>query len=139
MEKIILDSNVWIGFLNKNDSIHKKSAILLERIFKERSKIILPYSVLSEVYTVLVYKNKAKEAFQFMEIALNHSQIELYFLSSEDFLEFLKFLKKRRNLLKQKLSLIDIELLFLSRFIFCSNLFSFDKDIEKTNKKLVEN
>lgn len=136
MGKIIFDSNVWIGFLNKGDSAYKKAEILFLNAFRGKNKILLPYSVISEVYTVLVYKNKVKEALQFIEIVLNHNQIELYFLNSEDFLEFLKFIKKEKTLLKPKLSLIDIELLFISKFIFSSKLFSFDKDVEKMNKKL---
>jgi len=51
---VVIDSNVFYASLNIEDSLHSKSLELLENL--SESIFIIPYSILSEVSTLLSYR-----------------------------------------------------------------------------------
>ena len=56
-KQAILDSNVWIAFLHKGDSQHKKA----QRIFaRQKEPIVIPEYVIIEVSSVLLQKASKK-------------------------------------------------------------------------------
>lgn len=108
---VIIDSNVWIAFLNKNDSNHKRADEIFNKLVDKREKIIITEYVLLEIVTVLSQKVGKKIANQFIEIAGNTKRIEII-SSSADFLdEVLAFYLKQKN---KNLSFVDYSLLYLS-------------------------
>ncbi len=52
---IILDSCVWIAFLNKEDSLHEKAENLVVNL--DFNKVLLPNLILYEILTVLKLKS----------------------------------------------------------------------------------
>lgn len=122
---VILDSNVWIAFLNKNDSNHKKADEIFNKLVNKREKIIITEYILLEVVTVLSQKVGKKLADQFIEIAGNTKRIEII-SSSADFLnDVLTFYLKQKN---RNLSFVDYSLLYLSRQY---EILTFDKELKR--------
>ncbi len=122
---VILDSNVWIAFLNKNDSNHKKADEIFNKLANRREKIIITEYILLEVVTVLSQKVGKKLADQFIEIAGNTKRIEII-SSSADFLnDVLTFYLKQKN---RNLSFVDYSLLYLSRQY---EILTFDKELKR--------
>jgi predicted nucleic acid-binding protein len=105
---IVLDSSVWIAFLNKKDSQHNKAEKFLESI---QSKIIVPEYVILEVCSVLLAKVGKKTANLFLEIIMDNQDIEVLFSNKIFFLELVEYFK---NILRKNLSFVDIALLYLS-------------------------
>lgn len=122
---VILDSNVWIAFLNKNDSNHKKADEIFNKLVNKREKIIITEYILLEVVTVLSQKVGKKLADQFIEIAGNTKRIEII-SSSADFLnDVLAFYLKQKN---RNLSFVDYSLLYLSRQY---EILTLDKELKR--------
>lgn len=124
---IILDSNVWISFLDKNDSQHKKAEKIIEKI---NCDIVVPEYVVIEVCTVLLRKTDKKTADAFIEIAFNNQNIKILF-SNEHF--FNLFVGNFKNVQNKNLSFIDTVLLYLSKTY---EVITFDKDLKKMIDKL---
>jgi len=124
---IILDSNVWVSYLDKDDSQHKKA----KKIFREISDIVVvPEYVIIEVCTVLLKKTCKETANNFIKIAFNNQNTEVLFFGEFIFNRFINNFKDIKN---KKLSFIDTSLLYLSKSY---QVVTFDKDLEKAIKKL---
>ncbi len=124
---IILDSNIWIAFLNVDDANHKKA----EKIFEEtKEKIILTEYILLETVTVLSQKAEKKVSDSFIKEAVNNRDIEIL-PSSEEFLNgVIKLYLSKKN---KNLSFVDYSLLYLSKKI---KVITFDKTLQREIKKL---
>ena len=123
---IILDSNVWISFLDKNDNQHKKAKKIIDKIDCD---IVVPEYVIIEVCTVLLKKTNKKIANGFIEIAFNNQNTEILFC---DEYFFNNVVDNFINLDGCKLSFIDIAILYLSKNY---KVITFDKNLEKAIKK----
>ncbi|MBU1519582.1 PIN domain-containing protein [Patescibacteria group bacterium] len=123
---IILDSSVWIAFFNNTDSQHKKA----QKIFQElNEKIILPEYVIIEVCSVLLLKASVKITNNFIEIALNNTEVGIL-LADQMF--FYNTLNGFKNILNEKLSFIDSALLYLSKSY---KIITFDGNLDTMIKK----
>jgi len=124
---IILDSNVWVSYLNKDDSQHKKA----KKVFQETDdSIVVPEYVIIEVCTILLKKTDKETANNFIELVFNNQNTEVLFFSEFIFGEFVDNFKDTQN---KKLSFIDTALLYLSKSY---QVITFDKELQKTIKKL---
>ncbi len=122
----ILDSNVWIAYLNTNDSQHKKAKKVFETT---AAPIILPEYVIAEVTTVLAYHAGKETANQFLHIAQHNTDIKIL-LTEHTF--FLKIIEAFMQTSSKTLSFIDISLLVLShRF----PVITFDNALAKAIQK----
>ena len=65
-KSVVIDSNVFYASLNIEDSLHLQSLELLENI--SESVFIVPYSVLSEVSTLLSYRQWKEKANDFIKV-----------------------------------------------------------------------
>ncbi len=119
---IILDSNIWIAFLNVDDVNHKKA----EKIFEEtKEKIILTEYILLETVTVLSQKVDKEVSDRFIDGVVNNRDIEIL-PSSEEFLNgVIKFYLPKKN---KNLSFVDYSLLYLSKKI---KVITFDKTLQR--------
>ena len=124
---IILDSNVWISYLDKNDNQHKKAQKIIEKIDCD---IVVPEYVIIEVCTVLLKKTNKKIADGFIEIAFDNQNTEVLFC---DEYFFNLFVNNFKNIKNKNLSFIDTALLYLSEDY---KVITFDKNLEKAIKKL---
>jgi len=124
---IILDSNVWVSYLNKDDSQHKKA----KKVFQETDdSIVVPEYVIIEVCTILLKKTDKETANNFIELVFNNQNTEVLFFSEFIFGEFVDNFKDTQN---KKLSFIDTALLYLSKSY---QVITFDKELQKTINKL---
>jgi predicted nucleic acid-binding protein len=119
---VIIDSSVWVAFLNENDSQHSKA----KKIFNElKTGIMLPEYVFMEVATILLIKANKKVAAKFIEISEDNSDIEIYLSNGELFLSTIQLFKDSAE---EKLSFVDMSLLFLSASY---KTITFDKNLQK--------
>ncbi len=124
---IILDSNIWIAFLNVDDVNHKKA----EKIFEEtKEKIILTEYILLETVTVLSQKVDKRVSDRFIDEVVNNRDIEIL-PSSDEFLNgVIKLYLSKKN---KNLSFVDYSLLYLSKKI---KVVTLDKTLQREIKKL---
>jgi predicted nucleic acid-binding protein len=105
---VILDSSVWIAFLNKNDSQHQKAV----RVFNKLSPpVIMPEYIILEVASVLASRVKKELTDQFLELCFNSQEVEVLLSERGLFEQTVDFFKKAK-----KLSFVDAQLLVLSNF-----------------------
>ena len=119
---IILDSNVWIAFLNKDDSQNAKASELFTNISIE--KVLLTEYIILEVATIIKQKRGQKSANRFLYNFTNESQLKI--LYSADFYQQTVelFISSSPN----KLSFVDTSLVVLSDKY---KIISFDKELTK--------
>lgn len=118
----VLDSNIWIARLDKKDSQHEKALNLFKNL---KSKICLPEYIMSEASTVLSQNVSKKSADDFIEKSIFNDEIELLVFNEFDFQKILKTFLKIKN---EKLSFVDISLVFLSNEY---EIKTFDKELSK--------
>ena len=121
---LVLDSSVWIAFLYREDSQHKKACRLLEI---ETGPIIVPEYVLLEVATVLRQKRQASVVKKFVQNTITNPSV---FLPADDLAS-----KTARLFLTQDndtLSFIDTALIVLSHKYA---VITFDKTLKRALKK----
>lgn len=122
---IILDSNIWIAFLNESDNQHKKA----EKVFQGiGDSIIITEYIILEVASVLTMRANKNIADKFTELIIDNKNIKIL-LSNKIF--FNKTVKNFLNYPKNNLSFTDISLLSLSGKY---NIITFDKNLEKAIK-----
>jgi predicted nucleic acid-binding protein len=122
---IILDSNIWIAYLNKNDSQHRKAVSIFSKI---KEDVLVTEYIILEVATVLSMRVDKKIADNFINLIRSNQDIEV-FSSSENF--FNKTLGYFLEYQKGNLSFVDISLLALSKNY---QVFTFDEDLKKEIK-----
>jgi len=120
--KIVLDSCVWIAYLNKGDSQNKKAEKVLDGI---KGKIVLPEYIILEVCSVLSMRVSKETANKFLKLALNNKDIYLLISSENLFYDTTqKFIKNT----KKNLSFTDISLICLNKSF---KVITFDKELKK--------
>ncbi|HAM88058.1 MAG: hypothetical protein US83_C0019G0004 [Candidatus Falkowbacteria bacterium GW2011_GWC2_38_22] len=119
---IILDSNIWIAYLNKNDNQHNKAVSFFDKI---KENILITEYIILEVATVLSMRIDKKTADSFIDFVTNNQDIEVMSSSDEFFKKTLDFFLKYKN---GNLSFVDVSLLMLSKKF---QVFTFDRNLER--------
>jgi predicted nucleic acid-binding protein len=122
---IVLDSNVWIGFLNSNDSLHSLCDEVFTKIADE--PILVPDHIITEVFTVLRQKAGNQVAVDFLNLLNSSTQLKKTQLNPTDFENFMKFCAESSF---EKLSFTD-ELMRYIQEIHDFFIITFDKDLQK--------
>lgn len=125
---VILDSNIWIGLLNVDDSCHKKAKVLFKKITET---IILPEYVILEVASIISHKVGKRKSDNFIKGVINNRDVEVFPSSREFFGEVINFYLFKKS---EKLSFVDYSLLYLAQKI---KVLTFDKNLRKEIKKLL--
>lgn len=124
---MVLDANVWIAFLNPDDSNHHKA----QKIFSTtQGGIGIPEYVLLEVITILAQKMGKDTADKFLQMARASKDVGILPSSKEFLDEVMQLYLSRTN---GKLSFVDYSLLYLSGK---TNVVTFDKDLKKELAKM---
>ena len=116
---VVLDSNVWIAFLNKEDSQHGKATKLM---LETKDRILVPEYVLIETASVLKNYKRTAEAIEFVRTILKNVGI---FLPSNTLAYETGILFCER---KDRLSFTDSALLVLSKEY---RVVTFDRELER--------
>lgn len=119
---IILDSNIWIAYLNKNDNQHNKAVSFFDKI---KENILITEYIILEVATVLSMRIDKETADSFIDFVTNNQDIEVMSSSDKFFKKTLDFFLKYKN---GNLSFVDVSLLMLSKKF---QVFTFDRDLER--------
>ena len=123
---IIFDTNVWLGMLIKQDSLHKKS-LQLAREYKSYTKIVPEYIVL-ETLTLLKQHTTITEVQNTLQFFLDSDTVEvLPAVHSYD-----KTITLFKTSHDKHLSFVDMSLLALSRDF---EVKTFDKKLAAAIKK----
>ena len=126
---VIFDSNIWIAFLNKDDSQHKKALTVFENI-KDNSLVFITEYLVIEICSVLAMRAGNKIADSFLDMIMNNEDVEILSSSNQFFENIVSFFRKQNI---KKLSFVDVSLLFLSRKY---EIITFDKELQKALKIL---
>ncbi|HFC77022.1 MAG TPA: type II toxin-antitoxin system VapC family toxin [Candidatus Moranbacteria bacterium] len=118
---IILDSNIWIAYLNKSDSTHQQSLKIFQKT--NAKDILMTEYLLLEIVTVLKQIRGYKFAQEFIQLVTDEN---IPFIESKNF--YAKTLLLFQSLNEDKLSFVDVSLLHLSKKY---ELRTFDKDLRK--------
>jgi len=123
---ILVDSNVWIGLLSEDDSLHEQAGKALELLASEKETIILSDHVLSEVSTHLLFHERPETLEKFRKLVLGSRDIILRCLTPEEARE----VSERVGKSPKRLSFTDEVLRLLSeRHNY--GLLTFDNDLAK--------
>jgi predicted nucleic acid-binding protein len=124
---IILDSNVWVSFFNKNDSTHSRAKQLFSTL---REKVLVPEYIILEVATIISQKIDKQAAGIFIEYVGNNLDVKVQASSKEFLDEVVHFYLEKKD---RQLSFVDYSLLFLSQTFA---IITFDKRLANAIKKL---
>jgi predicted nucleic acid-binding protein len=122
----LIDSSVWVALFLDFDTQHEKAAEFFANLETEK-KIYLPYGVISEVSTVLVYKHSKEQADKFLEYVRGNSDIVIF---ENQTVAEMEFFQKTR----EKVSFTDTTLIYLAK-AFALTLITFDDQMVKLFKK----
>lgn len=122
--KVVLDSNIWIGYFNDRDSLHKESQKLIESM----SLIHVTEYVVLESVSILKMKATPKLANFCLDAFLHTTNIHI--IPSDDL--FTKTITLFQTLNDKHLSFVDLSLLALSRDY---EVKTFDKKLASAIKK----
>ena len=116
--KVILDANIWIGYFNDRDSLHKQS----QKIVEGMDMVYVPEYVVLESVSILKMKATAKMANFCLDVFMHTPTIVI--IPSSDL--FTKTISLFQILNEKHLSFVDVSLLALSR----------DYEVKTFDKKL---
>ena len=66
----LIDANIYIGFINEEDSTHESKKNLVEDLNRNGSSFVLLDHVIQEILTVLLYRDQQASIRSFMETFL---------------------------------------------------------------------
>lgn len=124
-KRVIFDANVWIGYFDTSDTLHKKARKKI-RIYKDHL-VCVPEYILLETATVLKKNVDPVLAQQTIDFLFNTESFS--FLPSTDYFEetLRLFLSDKH----QSLSFVDVSLLALSKTY---EVVTFDTKLERAIK-----
>lgn len=122
----IFDSNVWVGFFHKNDTLNARAHALIDA---HHGVFVMPDFIFAETATVL----KRTAGFTFAEkfITLTLQNVDVHILGTG--LNFTSFVAAFLGSRKNKLSFTDTSLLSLAREY---EIVSFDKELVREVKRV---
>lgn len=122
---LILDTNVWIAYLEKADSQHEKALYVFGLIDQ---KIWIPEYVLVEMLNFLVIKVGKDRADEVLTMFFHNRDVEILWNSEEFRAQLLSFFLSNKF---EKISFVDQSLLLLSKKY---RVLTFDKRLAKLIK-----
>lgn len=123
--ELILDTNVWIAYLEQADSQHEKALSIFDLIDQ---KIWIPEYVLVEILNFLVIKIDKNRADEVLTMFFHNKDIEIIWNSEEFRAQLLSFFVSNKI---EKLSFVDQSLLFMSKRY---RVVTFDRELAKLIK-----
>lgn len=134
MTKIILDTNILVALLDKNDVWHAQAVSLRDALIKEKTELIFLDCVAIEAITVLgrrCERNQTQEAFhtlakQFEDLVNYHEMTWSYLMVKEQYKDILNDMKKHQG----KISFHDTLISRFAKQNQITHIASFDKDFD---------
>ncbi len=124
---IIIDSNVIISYINKEDSKHEKAIILLKRIMNgEYGSYLISDYIFDEITTVTFLRTSRKEAFRIGDFLLEN--IDIIKIVDKLFFDSWSLFKRYKEL-----SFTDCTNLAIMKELGIKNIATFDGDFKEIN------
>lgn len=123
---VVLDSNIWIAFLNEEDTRHDKAVQLYYAITDD---FLVPEYILGEICSILAARKKKQLADSFIVQTQDNEHIELLPSNPQFFAEVRQTFVEYRH---HNLSFVDVSLLVLSKLYPVATL---DRALYKLLKK----
>lgn len=127
MDKIILDTNIWVSYIDRKDILHQEASNLIEEELKRNSVFVLPNYIDAECITVLNLRSSLADSLRWMEFRETADHIERLTFSDEDHDQICLLYSVLKN---HRLSLTDVSLIYLSRLGY--TVHTFDADLKKS-------
>lgn len=105
----ILDTNVWVAYLNTGDAQHAKAARLLAK--HAWTQLVIPEYVIVETTTILAQRASKQTADRFLEYVLDNRDVTVLFAYRELFDQAVLAFQRQRS---KRLSFVDTALLTLA-------------------------
>lgn len=132
VKAVVVDANIWIALIDKQDSLHDQAYEILQEI-DEETQILLTDYVVQEVITVLLYKKRSQLIQGFLKYFRSNPHIISISIDTDFFDSITKYIEKQNY--SPKLALTDWSLLFLADY-FEIHVLTFDKQLANACKKL---
>jgi predicted nucleic acid-binding protein len=127
---VLVDTDVWIGLVLRNDPHHKTAIKLLSQIRDQDSQMVITSDIIAETLTVLSHKDGQKTARGFLDFAQEPSKNDLIILPRQE-----KFFQKALQVFggqeKKGTSYVDCHNVVIMREFGLDNILSFDKVYHK--------
>lgn len=75
MQKVFLDTNIVLDFLDKKREKHEKAKILISKLVKENSQIVISEDMLSTIFYI---SKEKKRVLQFFEVIVEKWSVVYY-------------------------------------------------------------
>lgn len=123
---ILVDTDVWVGFILENDPHHRQASALLEQIRARNDQIVITSAIIGEAATVLSYKAGQDIARKFLTIALDPTQNDLLlvFVKNKFFQETMSLFGRQA---KKGTSYVDCCNVTIMRAFEFDHICAFDK------------
>ena len=130
MDKVFVDSNVFIGILNTRDALHKKALRVWETLRKKQYRIVVSNFVISEVITVLSQRASKQDALEFAYSIYFDDKHEIELVHLDENLEF-RTLEHFKAQTSKNVSFVDASNLAIMEAYKIKKIASFDKIFRK--------
>lgn len=131
MDKIVLDTNIWVSYVDRKDILHQEATILIEKELEKKSFFVLPNYIDVECITVLNRRATFTDSLRWMEFRETADRIERLTFSDEDHDQICLLFSVLK---KHRLSLTDVSLIYLSRLGY--GIHTFDAELRKSLNSL---
>lgn len=127
--KLLIDSSVFIAFLNDADIFHEASVVFLQRLSEDKNiAVVLPILVFLEVANVLNRKIGAFDEERLLQSFNKYEKIDLHFDSSKDLLSLFKLVNMKTS----------DAIIFATAKLTVATLITWDEKFQKEAKKFVK-
>lgn len=128
--KVFVDSNVFIGVLNKDDALHEKALAVWESLRNSGHQLVVSNFIISEVITVVSQRMDKTTALKFAAGIYFGEQREVEVVRLDKMLE-LKALEHLKRMPSKNISFVDASNLAILEVYRIKNIASFDKVFQK--------
>lgn len=125
---MIADSSFFVSLFLDNDKNHEMAMDIYDKCDEA---IVMPLSIIEEIFNVITYKRGVEYSLEAIEGLLTCKDVKIYFFDTEELEDAIKIVKSN----KKKMSLNDYEVAYLAmkrdEEVLC-----FDKQVISLAKKL---
>ena len=127
VDKVFVDSNIFIGVLNKRDALHEKALGVWETLKKEQCCLVVSNGIVSEVITVLSQRAGKEKALDFAYSIYFDDKHKIEMVRLDKTIE-LKALRHMEMTASKNMSFIDATNIAIMELHGIKRIASFDKE-----------
>lgn len=136
MEKskpVLVDSNVWVGLYNDQDSLHQRAQSAFQQLQSNDTQVIVTNFIIQEVFNIISLRSSQDKALAFYHLITHHHLIDSVNIEDKIIACTIRMVMKRNW--GKPLGLVDYSILWLSQEFDCE-VISFDEQLMKFYQEL---